>query len=194
MRMARGVAMISLPAICLAAQNAQAHMFGAQGAGFAAGVVHPFIGLDHLAAMLAVGLWAAQLGGVALWRVPAAFVVTMAAGAGLAFTGTALPSVETGIAASLLVLGLLIGFAARLPTAASILLTGVFALFHGYAHGAELPQAATPIGYALGFVFATLTLHGLGLFAGSVLHGRAAWLLRAAGVVIAGGGLGLLAS
>jgi urease accessory protein len=176
------------------AQNAQAHTFGAYGAGFAAGVAHPFIGLDHLAAMLAVGLWAAQLGGVALWRVPAAFVVMMAAGAGLAFIGVAFPSVETGIASSLLVLGLLVGFAAHLPTAAGMLLTGVFALFHGYAHGAELPQAATPLGYALGFLLASVTLHGLGLFAGRMLHGRAAWLLRAAGAVIAAGGLALLAS
>lgn len=193
MRAARGLAVISVPAMWLAAQSAQAHFVNAQGAGFAAGAAHPFLGLDHLAAMFALGLWSTQLGGKALWRVPAAFVVMMAVGAGLAYGGVGLPSAETGIAASLLVLGLLIAAAARLPEAAGMMLVGVFALFHGHVHGAELPKAAAPIGYALGFLAATATLHALGLLTGLALRDRGTWLVRALGAVIAGGGLILLA-
>lgn len=193
MRLARGLAVISVPALWLAAQGAQAHFVNAQGAGFAAGAAHPFLGLDHLAAMFAVGLWSAQLGGKALWRVPATFVVMMAVGTGLAYGGVGLPSAETGIAASLLVLGLLVASAARLHEAAGMLLVGVFALFHGHVHGAELPEAAEPLAYALGFLAATATLHALGLLAGVALRGRGTWLVRALGVVIAGGGLVLLA-
>jgi len=193
MRLARGLAVISVPAMWLAAQSAQAHFVNAQGAGFAAGAAHPFLGLDHLAAMFAVGLWSAQLGGKALWRVPATFVVMMAVGAGLAYGGVGLPSAETGIAASLLVLGLLIATAARLPEATGMMLVGVFALFHGHVHGAELPEAAEPVSYALGFLMSTAALHALGLLSGLTLRGRGVWLVRALGAVIAGGGLVLLA-
>jgi urease accessory protein len=193
MRLARGLAVVSIPALWLATQSAQAHFVNAQGAGFAAGAAHPFLGLDHLAAMFAVGLWSAQLGGKALWRVPATFVVMMAIGAGLAYGGVGLPSAETGIAASLLVLGLLVASAARLHEVAGMLLVGVFALFHGHVHGAELPEVAEPLGYALGFLAATAALHALGLLSGFAVKGRGAWILRALGVVIAGGGLVLLA-
>ena len=193
MRLARGLAVISVPAMWLAAQSAQAHFVNAQGAGFTAGAAHPFLGLDHLAAMFAVGLWSAQLGGKALWRVPATFVVMMAVGAGLAYGGVGLPSAETGIAASLLVLGLLIATAARLPEATGMMLVGVFALFHGHVHGAELPEAAEPVSYALGFLMSTAALHALGLLSGLTLRGRGVWLVRALGAVIAGGGLVLLA-
>lgn len=192
MRMARGLAAVSVPAMWLAAQSAQAHFVNTHGAGFAAGAAHPFLGLDHLAAMFAVGLWSAQLGGKALWRVPATFVVMMAVGAGLACGSVGLPSAEAGIAASLLVLGLLIAAAARLPEAAGMILIGVFALFHGHAHGAELSVAAEPVGYALGFLAATATLHALGLFSGLALRGRGDWIARVLGAVIAGGGLVLL--
>jgi urease accessory protein len=193
MRLARGLAVVSVPVSWLVAQSAQAHFVNAQGAGFAAGAAHPFLGLDHLAAMFAVGLWSAQLGGKALWRVPATFVVMMAIGAGLAYGGVGLPSAETGIAASLLVLGLLVASAARLHEAAGMLLVGVFALFHGHVHGAELPEAAEPLGYALGFLTATAALHALGLLSGVALKGHGTLLVRALGVVIAGGGLVLLA-
>lgn len=193
MRVTRGLAVISVPALWLAAQSAQAHFVNAQDAGFAAGVAHPFLGLDHLAAMVAVGLWSAQLGGRALWRVPATFVAMMAIGTGLAYSAIGLPSAETGIAASLLVLGLLVASAARLPEPVGMMLVGVFALFHGHVHGAELPEAAAPLGYALGFLAATAMLHALGLLAGSALRGRGGWLLHALGVAIAGGGLMLLA-
>lgn len=194
MRVARGVAVTALPVLWLVAQGAQAHPLGAHGAGFAAGIAHPFLGSDHLAAMIAVGLWAAQLGGAARWRVPLTFIAMLAVGAGLAFAGMPFPAVQTGIAASLLVLGLLIGSAARVPESAGVLLIAGFALFHGHAHGAELPQAAGPFGYALGFITATAALHAFGLLAGVVLHARGAWLLRATGVVIAGSGLVLLAA
>lgn len=142
---------------------AEAHTFGAQGAGLTAGLAHPFMGLDHLLAMIAVGIWAGQLGGRAVWIVPLTFVSVMAAAAGLGPLAFSLPMVEPAIACSVLVLGLLIAGSVRLPTIAGAGLVGLFAVFHGYAHGLELPQAASPILYALGFVLATSLLHGLGI-------------------------------
>jgi urease accessory protein len=142
---------------------AEAHTFGAQGTGLTAGLVHPFMGLDHLLAMIAVGIWAGQLGGRAVWIVPLTFVSVMAAAAGLGPLGLSLPMVEPAIACSVLVLGLLIAGSVRLPTIAGAGLVGLFAVFHGYAHGLELPQAASPILYGLGFVLATTLLHGLGI-------------------------------
>lgn len=164
---------------------AQAHTFGVQGAGFAAGLSHPFLGLDHLLAMLAVGLWAAQLGGRALLRVPLAFMTLMALGCALALGGLALPAVETGIAVSVLVLGLLIALAARFPLAAGMLLAGAFALFHGHAHGQELPQAASAFLYSTGFLLATGVLHAAGAGLG-ILFSRG---LAANGVRVMGGGI-----
>lgn len=146
----------------LAVRPAAAHTFGAEGAGFVAGFGHPLLGIDHLLAMVAVGLWAAQLGGRALWQVPAAFVVALAGGAVLALAGIGLPAVEPGIMASVLVLGLLIAFAVRLPAGAAVALVALFALAHGHAHGAEMPQAANAALYALGFVLATVLLHATG--------------------------------
>jgi len=142
---------------------AEAHTIGAQGAGLVAGLAHPFIGLDHLLAMIAVGIWAGQLGGLAVWIVPLTFVSVMAAAAGLGSLGFALPLVEPAIACSVLVLGLLIAGSVRLPTIAGASLVGLFAVFHGYAHGLELPQAASPVLYGIGFVLATSLLHGLGI-------------------------------
>jgi len=174
----------------LASQPAAAHTFGAGGAGFATGFAHPLVGLDHLSAMIAVGLWAAQLGGRALWQAPAAFVVTLAAGAGLAVLGVGLPAVEPGIMASVLVLGLLIAFTVRLRPAAAMALVGAFALFHGHAHGAEMPEAANPFLYAGGFALATALLHGVGVGLGWAA-GRALLpaLARAAGAAFAAAGL-----
>ncbi len=142
---------------------AEAHTFGAHGAGLAAGLVHPFIGLDHLLAMIAVGIWAGQLGGRATWFIPLTFVSVMSAAAFLGWFGFSLPLVEPVIAGSVLVLGLLIAGSVRLPTIAGAGLVGLFAVFHGYAHGLELPQAASPVLYGLGFVLATTLLHGLGI-------------------------------
>lgn len=168
--MKRGYQIAAVLAALFLAGTAQAHTIGAHGAGFAAGMAHPFIGLDHLLAMVAVGLWAAQLGGRAIWRMPLAFMAMMALGSIFAFVGLLLPAVEAGIAVSVLVLGLLIAVVARFPLAASMLLVGAFALFHGHAHGQELPQAASAFAYSLGFLFATGLLHaagaGLGLLLG----------------------------
>ena len=142
---------------------AESHTFGSQGAGLMAGLTHPFVGLDHLLAMFAVGIWAGQLGGRAVWLIPLTFVSVMAVAATLASFGLLLPLMEPAIACSVLVLGLLIAGSVRLPTSVCALLVSLFAVFHGYAHGLELPQAASPILYGAGFVLATALLHGLGI-------------------------------
>jgi urease accessory protein len=159
---------------------------------FGAGFAHPVSGLDHLLAMVAVGLWAAQLGGCARWLVPAAFVGVMALGGALGGAGVTVPGLEQAIAASVLVLGLLIAASVRLPVVAGMALAGGFAVFHGVAHGAEMPSAAGGLGYGAGFVAATALLHaagvGFGLLAGKVL----ARLLRFAGWGVAAAGVGML--
>jgi urease accessory protein len=128
--------------------------------------MHPIGGLDHVLAMVAVGLFAAQLGGRALWLVPASFVAAMAA-AGLAgMAGVTLPMTEIGIAASVVVLGGAIALRLAMPVAAAMALVGFFAIFHGYAHGLETPETASGLLYGLGFVGATALLHGLGIAIG----------------------------
>lgn len=172
---------------------AYAHSFGADsGAGFVVGFAHPFLGLDHLAAMVAVGLWAAQRGGDGAWRVPLAFVAMMVVGAALAFAGAGLPAVEAGIGASVLVLGLLLAAAVRLPALAAMALIGAFAVFHGYAHAAELPLTASPWLYAAGFLLATAILHATGWYTGRALRAELHWATRAAGLALAGGGVWML--
>ena len=166
---------------------AAAHNLGAHGAGFAAGVVHPLAGLDHILAMVAVGLWAGQPGGRAYWSVPLAFVGMLAMGAIIAMAGLFMPAVESGIAASVLILGLLIAFSARLPILLGMVLVGMFALFHGYAHGTELPQVASVASYSLGMLLATIGLHAAGLGAG-ILFQRTSVLLRIGGALIAAAG------
>lgn len=166
---------------------AAAHNLGAHGAGFASGVAHPLAGLDHILAMIAVGLWSAQLGGRAYWSVPLAFVGMMVVGTVFAMAGLTLPAVESGIAASVLILGLVIAFSVRLSTPLGMLLVGVFALFHGHAHGTELPQAASAALYGLGMLLATIGLHATGLGAG-ILFQRTAVLLRIGGAMIAAAG------
>ena len=175
--------------------NAYAHPGHAAQGGFLAGFAHPFSGADHLLAMFAVGVWAAQLGGRAQWAVPFAFVSMMAAGAALALAGPSiLPgAVESGIAASLLVLGLLVWRAQRLPVAAALALVAVFALFHGAAHANELPASADPLRYAAGFLAATALLHGLGLAFGAAAQRRAPLLGRFGGAATAMVGIILLA-
>lgn len=127
------------------------------------GLGHPFSGVDHLLAMVAVGLWAAQLGGRARWFVPASFVGVMALGGALGVSGVALPFAESGVAASVLILGVLIAAAVRLPLAASVVLVGAFALCHGFAHGVEMPLAASSPGYGAGFLLASALLHLAGI-------------------------------
>ena len=130
---------------------------------FIHGLQHPWMGLDHLAAMIAVGMWAAQMGGKQRWWAPLSFVGVMLLGGALGRVGMQVGWVEQGIAASVLVLGLLVAFAVRLPLFASLSLVGCFALLHGYAHGAEAPANANLLSYFTGFGLSTLVLHGVGL-------------------------------
>ena len=160
--------------------------------GYLAGIAHPFTGLDHLLAMLAVGVWAAQLGGRAKWLVPASFIACMAVAASVGMSGIALPMVESGIATSVLLLGLLIAFSIKLPIALSASIVGLFAVFHGYAHGAEMPQLSTPWVYGIGFMLSTAALHGLGLLLGQGLHKQVMWL-RAVGILIVASGAWMVA-
>ncbi|AYR26803.1 HupE/UreJ family protein [Herbaspirillum rubrisubalbicans] len=163
-------------------------------ASMAAGFAHPFSGIDHLLAMLAVGVWAAQNKQRALWVLPLAFPLMMVAGALLAFSGVQVPGVETGIAASVAVLGLLIAFAVRMPLWGSTLVVSLFAMFHGYAHGVELPHGSSAALYGTGFIVATALLHaaglGIGLVAGQKVADR---VVRIGGVGIAAVGAYLLA-
>jgi urease accessory protein len=161
--------------------------------GFMAGLLHPFTGMDHLLAMLAVGIWAASLGRPLVWALPLAFPLLMAAGAALGMAGIALPAIEPGIAASVIVLGLAILTAWRVPAAVALGLVAVFGVLHGFAHGAELPAGADPLAYGAGFLIATLALHAMGLAIG-LLQGvpRGALALRAGGAAIAAAGAWLL--
>ncbi len=169
------------------------HLEPAAGSAFSTGLLHPWTGLDHLLAMLAVGLWAAQLGGRALWLVPTSFLVAMGFGAGLGLTGWTLPWLEQGIAASVFLLGLAIALSARVPAFVPALLVAGFALFHGTAHGAEMPTGISSAGYFSGFLLGTASLHALGLGLGLAL-GRftPAVALRGLGGAIACIGLSLL--
>lgn len=162
-------------------------------AGLLAGLSHPLLGLDHLLAMLAVGLWAAQQQGATRWALPLAFVASMLLGGLLGFAGVEIPLLETGIAGSLLAFGLLVAVAARLPQAVTLGLTGLFALSHGVAHGLELPALASPWTYAAGFVAATAALHACGYALVRYLPQAAAPLVRLAGTATAGTGVWLLA-
>lgn len=175
----------------LFAAQAQAHI-GLHGAGLSSGVAHPFTGLDHLLAMVAVGLWAAQQGGKVRWAVPAAFVAMMGIGGVLGMLGMHLPGVDAGIAASVLALGLLITFSARLPLAAGMALVGAFAIFHGHAHGAEMPSVSAPWLYAFGFILSTLFLHGVGVGAGMAMKGKRDKFLRLGGAALSCAGVWML--
>jgi urease accessory protein len=162
--------------------------------GFMFGFTHPLFGLDHVLAMVAVGLWAVQRGGRAVWAVPVSFVVMMALGGVLGVTGMDLPAVELGIAGSIVVFGLLILFAARLPLAVGLVLTGVFAVFHGHAHGAELAPGVSAFGYGVGFITATVLLHLAGMAAAYCARSDVGGtLLRAGGGAIAAAGTVVLA-
>lgn len=168
-----------------------AHAHPGHGSGYLAGITHPLVGLDHLLAMLAVGVWASQLGGRAMWIVPASFVTLMGLAAGLGMSGVVLPMVEVGITTSLLLLGLLVAFSIKLSPIFSVAIVGLFAVFHGFAHGMELPAVGAPWQYSLGFVVSTVALHGIGLLLGQRLRGRQLWL-RAAGWAVAASGASLM--
>lgn len=168
--------------LLLGALPTLAYAHPGEAGGLAHGLAHPFSGLDHLCAMVAVGLWAAQMGGRAAWLVPLSFVSVMALGGLLGMAAIAVPFAETGIVMSLLVLGMLIAAAVRLPLALSAMVVGVFALFHGYAHGAEMSPAASALAYALGFMSASALLHLSGYAFGVAIRAN---LLRFAGAAVA---------
>ena len=165
---------------------AHAHVGLGEAGGFLHGLTHPASGLDHVLAMLAVGLWAAQTGGRSIWAVPSTFVGVMALGGALPVLGISLPFVEQGIVLSVLLLGVLIAASVRLPLWLGSGMVGLFALWHGHAHGAEMPALASGIGYALGFMLATALLHVIGIAFGL---GMQRWarehVIRAAGASIA---------
>ena len=162
--------------------------------GAIAGLMHPLTGIDHILAMLAVGLWGAQSGGRAQWLLPASFVAFLAVGGAVGIGGAALPMVEAGIVTSVLLLGLLIGFAVRLKTLPAALVVGVFAVFHGYAHGTEMPGMSNAWLYGLGFVAASAALHVAGLGLGRAVCRHGAWLRTGGGLIaLAGMWLGMAA-
>ncbi len=161
--------------------------------GFLSGFGHPLGGLDHIVAMVAVGLWGAFLGGRAMWTLPVVFPVVMALGGALGVVGVALPGVETGIALSGIVLGIMVSLAARPPLWVASMIVGIFAIFHGHAHGTELPEAANALTFAIGFVISTGLLHVGGIAFGLLVRwpwGRV--VVRVGGVVIASVGFGFL--
>ncbi|MBR9829976.1 MAG: HupE/UreJ family protein [Oceanospirillales bacterium] len=185
---------VAVTAVALLPGTALAHT-GHEVSGFVSGLAHPVGGADHLLAMLAVGLWAARLGGRALWLVPLTFVATMVLGNALALSGVSLALTEQGIGVSVVVLGLLLACAARFATPVCMAIAGGFALFHGLAHGAEMPLTATGFTYAAGFTLATLGLHLLGMLLGKVGdEARARLFSRVTGGAIALTGVALLAA
>jgi urease accessory protein len=162
---------------------------------FASGFAHPCTGLDHMLALVAVGLWAGLNGGRAIWAWPAAFLVAMLSGGALGIAGVFVPLAEPGILASLLVLGLLVLTAARLPLALGAALIALFAIAHGHAHGAELPNTAAAVTYVAGFALATALLHAAGIaLARAGGSGYGSLLVRGAGAAVAAVGVALTVS
>lgn len=183
------------PVLLMMATPALAHNGPHAAGGVVAGIVHPFTGIDHLVAMILVGVWAVRIGGRAVWALPAAFLASMTVGFGMASVGIALSYYDVMIAASVLVLGLLVVFAAKPAAWASTALVAGFALFHGYAHGAERAGSGTNIAYIVGFVAATALLHLAGAWGSIALRQRYGDRPdRAAGTVATLIGLGLLAA
>jgi urease accessory protein len=181
-----GVLMI---AAMLATQGASAHNIAGTAIGFVSGFRHPISGLDHILAMVAVGIWGAQLGRPAIWALPVAFPLVMSIGGVLGVRGVPLPGVEIGVAASAFALGVMIALAARPPIWAAAALVGLFAIFHGHAHGTELPHAAQPLAYGAGFVLATGLLHVTGIGIGLLQqwrHGERVLRLAGIGIAITG--------
>jgi urease accessory protein len=169
-----------------AASPALAHTGGVAG-GFLGGFAHPFLGIDHVVAMVAVGLWGAFLGAPAIWLLPIVFPLVMAFGGVLGIAGVPIPAVEAGIAASAVALGLMVALAARPPLWIAAVLVGGFAIFHGHAHGAELSAGTDATAYSLGFVVATGLLHLCGIAFGTL----ASWPAGRIAVRTAGGAIAL---
>ena len=178
----------------LAPRVALAHTAGgAAGAGFWTGFVHPISGIDHVLAMFAIGLWGSQLGMPGIWVLPVAFPLVMSFGGALGIAGVPLPGTEIGIALSVITLGTVIALNLRPPLPVALAIAAFFAIFHGHAHGAELPRQASAIAYSAGFVLATGLIHLSGIAVGLVIHlPRGIVAVRAGGCAIALAGLYLL--
>ncbi|MDA8752588.1 HupE/UreJ family protein [Halieaceae bacterium] len=173
-------------ALLIMTQTASAHEASGIAGGFSSGFMHPILGWDHVAAMVAVGLWGAVLRQPAIWILPVTFPLVMAIGGALGVAGIPLPGVEIGIASSALILGMLVLAAARPPLWLAAVVVASFAIFHGHAHGTELPHAVSPLAYSLGFVLSTGMLHLCGIAFGLLTRWRAGTLaVRAGGAVIA---------
>ncbi len=181
-----------LPLLLIAASTAaEAHAdAGTLAGGFWSGFLHPVLGWDHVVAMVAVGLWGAFLGAPAIWLLPVIFPTVMALGGALGVAGVPLPGVEIGIAASALVIGAAVALAWRAPIALAAVLVGTFGIFHGHAHGTELPQAANAVAFSAGFVIATGLLHLAGIALGLLVRWPVGtWVVRAGGGAISLAGL-----
>ncbi|MGB7970681.1 MAG: HupE/UreJ family protein [Candidatus Deferrimicrobiaceae bacterium] len=178
------LALVAMPHLAFA------HVEQGQATGFLTGLKHPWSGLDHVLAMIAVGLWGAQLGNPAVWVLPVAFPMVMAFGGMLGLMGVSLPGIEIGIAMSALMLGAMIVTESRPPLWLAAALVGFFAIFHGHAHGTELPPGSSGLFYSIGFVAATGTLHGLGITMGLAHRFRGGRLaIRMAGAVVSAAGV-----
>ncbi len=171
--------------VCALTLPVAAHVEAGEARGLLTGFLHPVSGLDHVVAMLAVGLWGAQLGAPALWILPVCFPMVMALGGMLALLGLPLPGVEIGIALSGLVLGLCVALEVRPALPVAVVLVGVFAVFHGHAHGSELPEGQSGLLYSIGFVVSTGLLHGTGIAIGLVHR----WPLGQRALRVAGGAI-----
>jgi urease accessory protein len=179
--------------LLLCALGAQAHSGEGGANGFIAGVMHPLTGFDHMLAMVAVGIWGATLGRPLIFALPMAFPLLMVVGGVLGIIGVPLPYIEVGIAMSVIVLGLAIAFAWRAPVAIAIAIVACFGVFHGYAHGAELPSAAAPAAYVAGFVICTGVLHLIGISLGLLKDlPKGAQILRTCGALISAAGVWIL--
>ena len=179
--------------LALIAGAALAHEGDAAGGGFVTGFLHPVLGWDHVAAMVAVGLCGAFLGKPAIWLLPVTFPLVMALGGALGVAGVPVPGIEFGIAASALIVGTAVMLALRPPLVIAAVIAGFFAIFHGHAHGTEMPTAASPLAYAAGFVIGTGLLHLAGISLGLLARSQAGALaVRGIGGVIALAGLGFL--
>lgn len=186
----------ALAAAALIPNVALAHTGVGETSGFAHGFAHPIAGLDHILAMVMVGVFAWQLGGKALWLVPATFVTVMAIAGFLGLAGVGIPFVELGIGLSVVVLGAVVALGVRAPVAVAMGIVGLFAIFHGHAHGNEMPVDASGVAYGIGFLLATAILHaiglGIGLLIGRMSKGRNPLMVRVSGGVAALAGFGIL--
>lgn len=184
---------LALSLLLVFSSSAFGHSGEGLAGGFIGGFMHPIMGLDHVTAMVAVGILGAFLGRPAIWVLPVVFPLVMAFGGVLGIMGVAIPNIEVGIAVSSIVLGLIIALALKMPLWVASILVAIFAIFHGHAHGTELPNAANPLAYSVGFVISTGLLHLAGIAIGELIRWPAGVVVaRVAGGVIALAGVGFL--